>query len=251
MWFLTSTVRLVRDQAIRTLYAFGRGDPAALFELCLDSLAINDPYVSEGTLAASYGVAMAHQLPDAKFADTLAIYLSGLEKALTGACASSPTNDWLARFYVQGTVTFSRRYYPDAVPEAFAADERVPFACGPSTSPVDKKTAEGADADRAIKMDFENYTVGRLFDDRANYDMHHRGYQAALAHIHGSIWGLGWRKDVLGVTDDAIESYRSRMDRATTERYGKKYGWIGFYTYAGILSDEGQFPADGGYRTLA
>ena len=244
MWHLTSTVRFLRDQAIRTLYFFGRGDAAALFALTLDSLAVNDSYVPEGMLAASYGVAMARQLSDAKFADALAIYLSGLEKALTGKSATSPTNDWLARFYVQGTVTFSRRYYPDAVPDSFMANERVPFARGPSVDPIERNAAEATEVDRAIHMDFENYTVGRLFDDRANYNMHHEGYLAALAHIRGMLWSLGWRKDVLGVVDGAIAIYTSRMDRASTERYGKKYGWIGFYTYAGILTDVGRFPAD-------
>jgi hypothetical protein len=58
------------------------------------------------------------------------------------------------------------------------------------------------------------------------------------------IWSLGWRKDTLGVVDHAIATFASRMGRASTERYGKKYGWIGFYTYAGILTDKGMFPAD-------
>ena len=29
-----------------------------------------------------------------------------------------------------------------------------------------------------------------------------------------------------------------------TERYGKKYGWIGFYTYAGMLDSDGRLPKD-------
>src|SRR3981081_2804005 len=55
MWMLTSTVRGLRDQATRTLYCFGRGDPAALFKLAIDALDINDAYVSERLLAGSYG----------------------------------------------------------------------------------------------------------------------------------------------------------------------------------------------------
>ena len=51
MWTLTSTVHLLRDQATRTLYWFGRGDPAALFDLSLEALSINDPYVPERLLA--------------------------------------------------------------------------------------------------------------------------------------------------------------------------------------------------------
>jgi hypothetical protein len=64
MWTLTSTAKKIRDQATRTLYWFGRGEPAALFWLTLNGLGVNDPFVTERLLAASYGVAMAHQLPD-------------------------------------------------------------------------------------------------------------------------------------------------------------------------------------------
>ena len=59
MWTLTSTVRLLRDHATRALYWFGCKDPNALFDLTLDSLAINDPYVPERMVAACYGVAMS------------------------------------------------------------------------------------------------------------------------------------------------------------------------------------------------
>ncbi len=94
-------------------------------------------------------------------------------------------------------------------------------------------------------MDFENYTLGRLFDDRANYDMDHAGHQAAVAHVRGVVWTLGWRTATFDTTDKRIaeDGYRhDRSDQALVERYGKKYGWIGFYAYAGLLEDSGQFP---------
>src|SRR5207244_12897202 len=56
-WVLTSTVRELRDQATRTLYWYGRANPAVFFDLTIDSLAINAPYVSERMLAASSGAA--------------------------------------------------------------------------------------------------------------------------------------------------------------------------------------------------
>ncbi len=68
MWTLTSTVRWLRDQATRALYWFGRVDPQGLFELTIDSLAVNDAYVGERMLATAYGVVMSHQNSDADFA---------------------------------------------------------------------------------------------------------------------------------------------------------------------------------------
>ena len=64
MWLQTSTVRRLRDHATRALYWFGRSDPSALLTLTMESLSINDPYVSERMLAALYGVAMALQHPE-------------------------------------------------------------------------------------------------------------------------------------------------------------------------------------------
>src|SRR5207237_3810364 len=81
MWILTSTVREIRDQATRTLYWLGRGDPAALFNLTLEGLAINDPYVYERLLAASYGVAMAHPFSRPAFDKALQDFLAGLRYA--------------------------------------------------------------------------------------------------------------------------------------------------------------------------
>ena len=85
-------------------------------------------------------------------------------------------------------------------------------------------------------MDFENYTLGKLFSDRSNYDMEHPGHQAAVAHVLGTVWSLGWRKDHFGRLDSSLDYPRTRSE--PSERYGKKYGWIGFRSYAGLLSGD-------------
>ena len=59
MWLLTTTAHNLRDRVTRALYWFGRGDAAALFRQTEEAAAINDGYVFERMMAASYGVAMA------------------------------------------------------------------------------------------------------------------------------------------------------------------------------------------------
>jgi hypothetical protein len=85
-------------------------------------------------------------------------------------------------------------------------------------------------------MDFANYTVGSLFEDRANYDDEHAGHQAALSHVRGVVRALGWNEASFARIEEDITSsaWSARHDRAPAERYGKKYGWIGFHTYAGM-----------------
>lgn len=245
MWTLTSTVRRLRDQATRALYWFGRVEPEGLFGLTIDSLNVNDAYVGERMLAASYGVVMSHQLEDADFAAPLKLLLEQLAVALVGASASAPTHHYLARFYVRGIVAFATKFYASTLPNALSSEWA--FATPAPVQPLAKGYAGADEAGRTLQMDFENYTLGRLFDDRGNYDMDHKGHQTAVAHVRGVVWALGWRAAKFETLDNRIaeDGYRGgRGDRPLAERYGKKYGWIGFYTYAGILEERGQFPRE-------
>lgn len=58
-WLLTSTNYQLRDATTKALYWYGIGDPEFLFNETIKSLEINDPYVPERMLAASYGVGMS------------------------------------------------------------------------------------------------------------------------------------------------------------------------------------------------
>jgi hypothetical protein len=236
-------VRELRDQATRTLYWFGRGDPSALFDLTLDSLGVDDPYVPERLLAACYGVAMAHQLPDADFPPVLRRYLCGLRDALAEPSAKYPTSHMLARLYVRGTFSLAQAYHPEAIPDELQGDVRMSFAAEPPVEPLESSDPRAKDAERSLRMDFTNYTLGALFDDRRNYDMNHSGHRAAVAHVLGTVWALGWREEEFGAIDRRVGTSTSRMEPTGIERYGKKYGWIGYHTFAGMLSDGGRLTA--------
>ncbi len=243
MWTLTSTVRRLRDQATWALYWFGRLDPDGLFALTIDSLPVNDAYVGERMLAAAYGVVMSHQRVDAEFGDPLRLLLEQLASALVGQSATAPTHHYLARLYVRGIVAFAAKFYPASMPTSLSGTWA--FAA-PTLVQALPEGAPGADeAGRTLRMDFENYTLGRLFADRGNYDMNHAGHQAAVAHVRGVVWELGWRTATFDALDKRVaeDAYRhGRGDRSLAERYGKKYGWIGFFTYAGILEDQALLP---------
>jgi len=238
MWTLASTVRALRDQATRTLYWFGRRNPVALFKLAIDSLTLNDAYIPERVIAAAFGVAMAHQLPDSQFSAALANFLGELSQALIGSDAVSPTNHWLIRLHAQGVLALATKFHQSALPENLRDSAPFLFVPGPSIESLYTPDHRAVEATRTLQMDFENYTLGRLFNDRGNYDMKHSGHQAAVAYVLGTVWSLGWREGGLGRIDNDIVSYRSRGNRADTERYGKKYGWTGYYEYAGILQNQ-------------
>lgn len=240
MWTLTSTVSELRDQATSALFSFGMGDPESLFEMTLDALSTNDAYVVERMLAASYGVVMSHQLMDASFERVLAEYLSGLSKAFVGEAAEWPTDHWLCREYVRGTLALARRYCPDAIPGCWEGDKPITFASGPAVQVIGKEDERESEVRRTLHMDFKNYTLGRLIEDRRNYDFDDDRHQACVAHVLGLVWSLGWRASRFDSVEEDIARLDFRGDSARVERYGKKYGWSGFYTYAGQLVDGGE-----------
>ncbi|HOI22023.1 MAG TPA: hypothetical protein PLD45_02000 [Spirochaetales bacterium] len=245
MWTLTSTIRPLRDQATRALYWFGRFDPEGLFGLVIDSLTVNDAYVSERMLAASYGVVMSHQHAEPDFTASLKPFLEQLASAFVGESASAPTHHYLTRLYVRGIVAFAAKYCESTLPGTLRGTWA--FATPPTVQALSKEDPGADEAAQTLHMDFENYTLGRLFDDRHNYDMDHAGHRAAVAHVCGVVWELGWRSATFKDLDSRIEEdgYRGgRGDRPLAERYGKKYGWVGFYTYAGVLEERGLFPRD-------
>jgi hypothetical protein len=234
MWTLTSTAPNIRDQATRTLYWFGRGEPAALFSLTLSALNINDPYVPERLLAATYGVVMAHQLPDGEFEKALREFLSGLREALTGPSATHPTNHWLARLYVQGCVTLGLAYYPGAVSNSLHVKGKVPFAPGSAIDRIEPGDSRAAEVDHALNMHYDDDTLSKFVGFRRGYDRENRGEHPAVAHLRGTLWTLGWRETGLGVIDKDIRSSDYRRS-GQARRYASKYAWIGLYSYPGIL----------------
>jgi hypothetical protein len=188
---------------------------------------------------------MIHQHADTGFAVFLKPFLERLASALVGASASAPTHHYLARLYVRGIAAFAAKLYASTLPDALRG--AWTFATPTRVQALSKDDPRADEAGRTLHMDFENYTLGRLFDDRGNYDMDHAGHQDAVAHVLGVVWALGWRAASFEALDSRIaeDAYRwGRGDRPLTERYGKKYGWIGFYTYAGLLEESGRFPRE-------
>jgi len=244
-WLLTTSNRSLRDLAVRALYWFGRGDPSALFDLALDSLGVNDPAVAEWVFASAHGVAMANQRPDSRFADALRAFLPALVERLLGPFATAPTDDWLVRLHTTGIVELVRRYHSAALPSGIPLQGPLPFAAAPALDPIVEGDPRRGLVERVLGMDFENYTVGRLVEDRANYDMSHGGHKGLIAEILATVWVLGWREETFGVIDRSIQA-AERYDRHERpdriERYGKKYSWAGFYAAAGRLDARDGLP---------
>lgn len=249
MWLLTSTVRPLRDKATRALYWYGRKWPERFIVLVLKSLKINDPYISERMLAATYGVAMALQydFKDSNFTkEILPSYGRKLYESMFKSHASYATTHILARDYAKRIIDISLKHHPDLLTLEERKRITPPFIDGGIRDwgqSEDKHKGEYRDGNAPIQMDFENYTLGQLVKDRQNYDYENEEYKIVRANIFWRIYDMGYSLKIFSDIDKIIASRNWYYERATnqrkTDRYGKKYSWIAFYELAGFRQDQG------------
>ena len=249
MWILTSTVRPLRDQATRALYWYGRRFPQEFFDLVMKSFTINDPYVSERMLAATYGIAMARQndFKDITFVkEVLPLYARQLYENMFKPDAPYSTTHILARDYARRTIDIALIHHPDLLTDDERERITPPFTDGGIRDWGESENRNKGEYEKGpapLQMDFENYTLGRLVKDRGNYDSQHPEYKRVVANIFWRIYNLGFSLDSFGTIDKWLhqenERYGRSADGRKTDRYGKKYSWIAFYELAGFRQDNG------------
>lgn len=246
MWVLTSTVRALRDRATRALYWYGRRKPREFFGLLKESLELNDPYVPERMLAAAYGVALAlqHDVSDASFSKAeLPVWGRTLFNLIFAPSAPHATTHILARDYARRTVEIALARWPDLLGET-ERDRIVPpyemKGIREWHESEDRDKDNYSDGNAPLGMDFENYTIGRLVEDRRQYDYKHEGFKRVRANILWRIYDLGYTLERFGGVDQWIARSNAFRDHNPdkTDRYGKKYSWIAFFELAGRLDDQ-------------
>ena len=231
---LTTVVRSDRDVATKALVLIGEMFPEVLFPHVVTSLEFNDPYVPERMLAAAYGTTMS--LVDSEAAPTFRPLLGELAKILYGKMfrpnAPNATHHTLMRDYALGIIEIAQRVSCVTLPNTASRNLTAPFSNTNSTFASDgtpDSTVTEA-IDHAIRMDFGNYTIGRLIPIRDNYDYENPDYVQVRAKIERRIFDLGYRTERFQHVDAEIESVSWNLrDEEKVDRYGKKYSWIAYY----------------------
>jgi hypothetical protein len=248
-WVLTTTALNLRDRVTRALYWFGRGDSAAMFQLADCAHDINDPSIFERALAASYGVAMALHCDAAQtdFTDThLPAQGRRIFELMFAKDAPGRTTHVLTREYGRRFIELALFHSPALLSARERSRMRPPYKNGGqiawqkirATHQINRSSAS------PFRMDFENYTLGRLVEGRANYDFKHSGYRRVRAQVLWRVHQFGWSEEKFQALDRSIESGRDRYGRGADEhykvdRYGKKYSRIAYLELQGWLQDRG------------
>ncbi len=245
---LTSTHRLLRDTTTRALYWYGRRYPKRLFDMTIESLTFNDPYVPERMLAASYGVAMAFHFDadKAQFRSTeLPEYAHKIYATMFAKESPHSTTHVLMRDYARRVIDIAVTHHPNLLDKVELLRTRPPYKDGGiriwGTSD-DRDEEKYRDGNAPLMMDFENYTVGHLVPDRGNYDFNHPEYKSVLSNIFWRIYDLGYSLETFGEIDKLIAAGRwdrHEDNKGRIDRYGKKYSWIAWYELYGFREDNG------------
>ncbi len=216
MWILTSTVRPLRDIATRALYWYGRRFPNEFIDLLMKSLTINDPYVSERMLAATYGITMARQndFDDTSFVDEmLPKYGKQLYENMFKPNALHATTHILARDYAKRTIEIALIHYPDLLRDDEKVRIEAPYTDGGirewEENEVDDNMHKGP-----LRMDFRNYTIGSLVKGRGNYNFEHPEYKRVLRNISWRVQELGYSKEAFENIDGRIGSQNQHFGRS-------------------------------------
>lgn len=249
--FLTSTNRNLRDKATKALVIIGEKQPKALFFKTIDSFDFDDPYVSERMLAASYGVLMRNwAFPSSLLKENISSFANNLFEKLFSENAKHSTSHILSRDYALNSIILMRKLNKNCLKNKPLKKLRRPLTlskiCFPKDSDYDDHYIKQADS--AIHMDFENYTIGHLVRERKNYDYDHSDYQNILKQIKWRVLDLGYTEPLFGRIDSDLASNNfHRENRGVdfkVDRYGKKYSWIAYFEVAGKLSEQNKLHED-------
>jgi len=243
---LTTTDRYLRDRSTRALVFIGELHPQQLFEHTERTLAFNDPYVSERMLAASYGVGLSMWAGPDKggFKKSLKDFAKTLVKQMFVSGAPYATHHSLMKGYALDIISLARKSSPGCIATRYIRYLKPPFSEIPSLFPASSsiQDADVVDGHSAIRMDFGNYTIGRLISDRRNYDDDHEEYASVRRQIEWRIGNLGFKETRFKTVDSNITRYsgHSRQpDGNKTDRYGKKYSWVAYFEMFGLRQAHG------------
>lgn len=247
-WLLVSTHRRVRDFATKALYSYGRRFPRELFALTLASFEVDDPYMRERLIAASYGVAMALYKPESSKTfggQVFPAYARALYKAIFTRNAKNGTTHVLIRDFAKHTLDLAVLLNPKLLGEKERKSIVPPYRHGGIRrlhKSKDRNREQYRDGNAPLGMDFHNYTLGRLVPRRSNYDFNDPQFKKVESHVLWRIYDLGYSLERFGEIDKQIASLRfyagrSGSNEGRVDRYGKKYAWIAFFELYGLLQD--------------
>lgn len=249
---LTSSNRHLRDAATKQIVLLGDHQPEVIFGHILKCIEVEDVYISERMIAAGYGIAMrwwgkADNQSLRKQICNLAISI--VDRVFSDDCEKSVLHS-LVCSYSRGLINIAAQIDPSSL----EIQTRVIDSQTNSTlcSPFPKRSSIRNNIEEvvsdAIRMDFANYTLGKLVPDRRNYDFSDNRYIGLKKQIAKRMRDLGYDREIFQSIDDEIgrfhTGYYQDEKPSRIDRYGKKYSWITYYEMFEVLHRQDRLGLD-------
>jgi hypothetical protein len=240
-WLLTSTNRGLRDAVTYTLVILGTSYPKLLFQSTLRSLTINDAYIWERMLAASYGTAM--RLRGLVAEKQLEHYAHKLYDSMFAPNARYGTTHIFARDFARQSIELALYVRGNFLTPEERKHLSPPYKYGGTRSwgkSDDRNKDEYSSGNSPFPFDFTYDILPRIMPLEISND-HNIGIPELTANILWRIYDLGYDFKRFGDLDRRIASTSSsgRSHNRTVDTYGNKYVWIAFYELYGHLQDRG------------
>jgi hypothetical protein len=251
IWCLSSVNKIIRDKATKALYSYGRNFPEEFFELLLKSLDINDPWISERMLAASYGVAMALQYTISK--NILPKWGKRIYDLMFKKNAKYSTTHLLKRDYAKGIIDITLVHNPELLSKEEQKRITPPFKdggireWGESEDKDKEKYSDGNYPLDGIAHEDPISKVNSKIDKYAKFSINSKSsdklaYEEIERKLFWRIYQLGYSLDLFGEIDKNIEAQKYYRP-IKTYGYGK-YVDIAVLELAGYRDDLDLFRTD-------
>lgn len=237
VWFFTLPINALRDKISYIFVELGTNNLNTLFDFIKNKHNVfNDGYILERIIGALYGAMMKVQRDNNKdeIFKNISIWL------YKNYFINFSTYHIIVLDHIKSIIelTLSKGISLDIDQDkvfSFNIDEQKNFWSFPKLSICKNFRKSSSFNIDPMYMDFTNYTIGSIFNDRPNYG-HSKEYDKAVLRINNRIYQLGWNKSEYKDVDKEYSSnYVGRIGTHSIERYGKKYSWIAYYEYIGYL----------------
>ena len=253
-WFFTASNRYLRDKATKSLVRVISGSLLCSTKLIDNFIDINDPYVLERIVTSIYGaIIINNETGEAKKNKMIKICESiykniFLEKKPLNILTLYYSERILKLAAMKGCSLDFIDWSKTKAPFGFKIPERLPpieslkesIKDYPRNDPFNKKWGLIAIKSSVLSSgDFARYVIGTDagYIDWEDTDRQNLKTEFLQRYIMWRVLDIGYKINLFGGTDAALNHENQGRSGNKVERMGKKYQWIAYFEILAIIND--------------
>ena len=232
MWLTASSCPIIRDKSSRAISLLGLHSAFYVYELVILAKVVDDPYVLERVLAATYDLALRIvRETNAEAKNALLTFSKQFFSGLEETVLWSFRNNVFIQQYTLGLLFLIRENIgPVDAPlinlDMAKQSRNLPQIINPE---IISQAGE-----HSLNSDFCNYVLGYLLPDWSTYNFTNSDYLELKTRLIKIMLSLGYDFEGMSPIDASIRRYPYSGSHAIkVERLGKKYSWMAYFELVG------------------